>query len=87
VRARAAQSKTAALEESLSRLQASNPDIAQHIKSEADARERLAEVTRQLDTYVSYFGDLASAPEHAQRQAEEIHKLKLQVEQHSQVCM
>lgn len=62
------------------------------MKLEAEARQRLADVEKQLERYKSVYGDASSLPpdvkalsEQLQRKNEENDKLKLQEKQREQV--
>jgi E3 ubiquitin-protein ligase BRE1 len=82
---RAAESKAQALDQSLSGLQSTNAEIAQCVKSEADARQQLSESNTRLQAYASMFGDLSNAPADAKAREDELQRLRLQVSQNDQV--
>ncbi|KAG6831681.1 hypothetical protein H0H92_008324 [Tricholoma furcatifolium] len=90
-RAAAAEKRISVLEQSLSNCNTSHPDMAEHIKGEADAVQKLAEVQAQLDKYKAVYGDSSALPADASKLAqqlqlkeEEVRKLRLQQVQHSQ---
>jgi E3 ubiquitin-protein ligase BRE1 len=75
-------------------LDASAPDAAAHCRAEAEARAQLAEATVQLERCRAVLGDLSTLPPDAaqlatqlQAKEEEARTLRMQVEQHAQVCV
>lgn len=82
------------LEASLSLLQKEHPDITQHVHSEANIRERLIHVERELDRYRATYGEssIAFPPDagelsHRLRQKDgELRELRLQLSQRDEVC-
>ncbi|KAG6898158.1 hypothetical protein C0992_004145 [Termitomyces sp. T32_za158] len=93
-RAAAAEQRTSILEKSLSKYQESYPDVAEHLKTEADALQRLAEMQAQLDKYKRVYGDASGLPpdtsallEQLRNKEEEVQKLRLQDSQHTQAEM
>ncbi|KAG5733688.1 E3 ubiquitin-protein ligase BRE1 [Termitomyces sp. T112] len=90
-RAVVAEQRVSILEHSLSKYQDAHPDIAEHLKAEADALQRLADVQAQLEKYKRVYGDASGLPpdtsalaEQLRRKEEEVHKLRLQDTQHTQ---
>ncbi|KAG5353505.1 hypothetical protein C0989_006319 [Termitomyces sp. Mn162] len=90
-RAVVAEQRASILEQSLSKYQDAHPDIAEHLKAEADALQRLADVQAQLEKYKRVYGDASGLPpdtsalaEQLRRKEEEVHKLRLQDTQHTQ---
>ncbi|OBZ67158.1 E3 ubiquitin-protein ligase BRE1 [Grifola frondosa] len=86
-----AEERARSLEKSLSSLQEKHPDVAQHVKNEAQVRQQLAEVQKQLEKYRIVYGDASSLPAEAQSLSEqlqqkqsEIEKLQLQEKQRGQ---
>ncbi|GLB37588.1 putative BRE1 E3 ubiquitin ligase [Lyophyllum shimeji] len=83
-RAAAADERVAALEETLSKYQGDHPDVAEHMKAEANALEKLAEAQSQLEKYKAVYGDPSSLPpdvstlaEQLRHKEEEIQKLRV----------
>jgi E3 ubiquitin-protein ligase BRE1 len=90
----ASESRTAALEATLQVLDASAPDAAAHCRAEAEARAQLAEANVQLERCRAVLGDPSTLPPDAaqlaaqlQAKEEEARTLRMQVEQHAQVCL
>lgn len=90
--ASAAEQRVSILEKSLSKYQETHPDVAEHLKTEADALQRLAEVQAQLNKYKRVYGDASGLPpdtsvlvEQLRHKEEEVQKLRLQDSQHTQV--
>ncbi|KAG6867824.1 hypothetical protein C0993_010583 [Termitomyces sp. T159_Od127] len=90
-RAVAAEQRASILEKSLAKYQESHPDVAEHLQTEADALQRLAEVQAQLDKYKRVYGDTSGLPpdtsallEQLRHKEEEVQKLRLQDSQHTQ---
>ncbi|KZT26692.1 hypothetical protein NEOLEDRAFT_1155451 [Neolentinus lepideus HHB14362 ss-1] len=76
-----------ALQESLSSLSQDHPDVAQHIQSEAEARQQIAQLAKELERYQSIFGDFSSSPDLSSQlrsKEDELQKLKLQLKQQTQ---
>jgi E3 ubiquitin-protein ligase BRE1 len=83
--------RLAALEEVLSKLNQDHPDVAQHVQSEAEALQKLAETTKQLTKYQTVYGELSSTrPDVSQmanelrRKEDELRRLRLLDSQHAQ---
>ncbi|KIJ67989.1 hypothetical protein HYDPIDRAFT_83645 [Hydnomerulius pinastri MD-312] len=78
--------KSTAFQQALSTLQQEHPDVAQHIASEADAREELARSSMELARYRSIFGEPSSEALAQQLQAKEseLKTLRLLTEQQAQ---
>jgi E3 ubiquitin-protein ligase BRE1 len=75
-------------------LDASAPDAAAHCRAEAEARAQLAEANVQLERCRAVLGDPSTLPPDAaqlaaqlQAKEEEARTLRMQVEQHAQVCL
>ncbi|KAF8070613.1 BRE1 E3 ubiquitin ligase-domain-containing protein [Lyophyllum atratum] len=90
-RAAAAENRAAAMEQSWSKYQDDHPDVAEHMKAEADALQKLVEVQAQLKKYKTVYGDPSSLPsnsstlsEQLRQKEEEIQKLRLLDIQHTQ---
>jgi E3 ubiquitin-protein ligase BRE1 len=82
-----------ALEESLSCFDDDHPEIRQHVTAEAEARQQLAGVTKQLEKYQSVYGDSSTLPPDAQqlsdqlrKKEDEMQKLRLSDIQRGEVC-
>jgi E3 ubiquitin-protein ligase BRE1 len=78
----------------LEKLDQSSPDTAQHARAEAEARQQLADATKELDRWRTTFGHATDLPPDAAQLAkqlrakeDELAKARLQVTQHSQVCL
>ena len=88
-----AERRTSALEQSLAGLDHEHPDIVRHIKMEAEARQKLAEATAELERYRRIHGDsslpldLSRLAEQLKRKDDELQQLHLVKEQQSQVWM
>jgi len=83
-RVAAAESRAAALEQSLSRFDNDHPEIRQHITAEAEARQQLADVKKQLEKYQSVYGDSSTLSpdvqqlsDQLQQKEDEMQKLRL----------
>ncbi|KAH7911989.1 BRE1 E3 ubiquitin ligase-domain-containing protein [Hygrophoropsis aurantiaca] len=59
---RVAESKSAALVQSLASLQIEHPDVEKHIQAEANVRQQLADTLKELEQYRSVFGPPSSLP-------------------------
>jgi hypothetical protein len=88
----ASEARTAALEDTISTLADTSPDVAVLRKAEADLRQQLGDTSKQLDQCRSILGDISNLPPDAVHLAnqlkmkeEELRQLRLEVEQHSQV--
>lgn len=89
----AAENRAVAVENSLSFFQEEHPDIIQHMRAEAEAREQLASVTKLLQKYQLIYGDsssvltpdLQSLSTRLQEREHEIQNLRLLEKQHEQV--
>lgn len=89
----AAEDKVAALQQALSDIQENNPDAAAQVKVEADLREELTQVRRQLEKFQAIYGDASSAlspdlqhlSQQLQEKEAELQKLRLQERQRDQV--
>ncbi|EPQ57301.1 hypothetical protein GLOTRDRAFT_137657 [Gloeophyllum trabeum ATCC 11539] len=84
-----AETKLSALQESLSSLNQEHPDVAQHVQSEAEAREQVAQLSKELEKYRSIYGDASSgsssdSPGQLREKEEELQKLRLQLKQQTQ---
>ncbi|KAI0031751.1 hypothetical protein K488DRAFT_86539 [Vararia minispora EC-137] len=86
-----AESEVAVLRSTLENLDATNPDLAEHIRSEADVRRQLAEVSNLLARYKATYGESSTLPpethelsERLQDKEGELKALKLQVAQREQ---
>ncbi|CAL1706865.1 unnamed protein product [Somion occarium] len=77
---RAAEDRATSLEQSLSFFQEEHPDVVQHMQREVEAKQELAEVSRQLKEYRSTLSslppDLQSLTEQLKQKDEEIEQLK-----------
>ncbi|KAG6903108.1 hypothetical protein C0995_006295 [Termitomyces sp. Mi166 len=90
-RAATAERQASIVEKLLLKYQEARPDMAEHLKTEADALQRLAEVQAQLDQYKRVYGDASGLPtdtsalaEQLRHKEEEVEKLRLQDAQHTQ---
>ncbi|KAK7472721.1 E3 ubiquitin-protein ligase bre1 [Stygiomarasmius scandens] len=90
-RADATESKLAAYEEALSKLDENHPDLGKHLKAEADALSKLSDISAHLAKYQSLYGDLSSMSPDLSRLAaalqekeDELHRLRLLDSQRSQ---
>ncbi|TFK54161.1 hypothetical protein OE88DRAFT_1732858 [Heliocybe sulcata] len=84
-----AETEVTALKESLASLSTHHPDVAQHIQSEAEARQRATDLAKELEKYQSIFGDISSAsasdlPGQMRAKDDELQKLRLQLQQQTQ---
>ncbi|KAJ3767436.1 hypothetical protein FB446DRAFT_328512 [Lentinula raphanica] len=84
------ENRLSALEEVLAKLNQDHPDVARHIRSEAEAQQKLVQIKTQLDQYQSIYGKLdATAPDslqsELQRKEDELRRLGLLDAQHAQV--
>jgi E3 ubiquitin-protein ligase BRE1 len=85
----AAESKAVSLEKTLAGLH--GPDVVRHIKLEAETRQKLSEVTAQLENYQRIYGDSSLPPDlsrlakQLKQKDEEIQQLRLIKDQQSQV--
>ena len=84
-----AEERAAALEKSLASFQGGRGDIA---RSEAEARQQLAHVQKQLEKYQAVYGDASSMPpdtaqlsKQLQSKQDELDKLHLQDKEREQV--
>ena len=87
-----AEARAASFEQSLSRFDEDHPEVRQHITAEAEARQQLADVTKQLEKYQSVYGDSSTLPpdvqqlsEQLQRQEAEVLRLRLLDKQRGEV--
>ncbi|KAJ3759134.1 hypothetical protein EV360DRAFT_42489 [Lentinula raphanica] len=83
------ENRLSALEEVLAKLNQDHPDVSQHIRSEAEAQQKLVQIKTQLDQYQSIYGKLdATAPDslqsELQRKEDELRRLRLLDAQHAQ---
>ncbi|KAJ3755625.1 hypothetical protein EV360DRAFT_85738 [Lentinula raphanica] len=83
------ENRLSALEEVLAKLNQDHPDVARHIRSEAEAQQKLVQIKTQLDQYQSIYGKLdATAPDslqsELQRKEDELRRLRLLDAQHAQ---
>ncbi|KII92834.1 hypothetical protein PLICRDRAFT_51174 [Plicaturopsis crispa FD-325 SS-3] len=67
-----AEASAEAQKQSLSFFEDDHPDIVKHMKLEADARQQLAAVTKELATYKSVYGDVSTLPPDSQALAEQL---------------
>lgn len=81
-----------ALETALSTLSNDYPDIAQHIQAEAEARQKLIETTKRLESYQNVYGESSSLPADVQalsaqlrKKEQELEKMRLEDTRHIQV--
>ena len=87
----AAEGRTTALEKTLVGFQVDRPDILRHIKLEAETRQKLSEVTAQLENYQRVYGDSSIPPDLSliakqfKQKDEELQQLRLIKDQQSQV--
>jgi hypothetical protein len=88
----AAESRASALEQSFAMFDDDHPDIMKHIKAETEAREQLADITKQLEKYQSIYGDLSQLPPDVQGleaqlrlKEDEVQRLQLVDKQRAQV--
>jgi len=79
-----AETQVASLEQTLSGFDHDHPEIRQHVTGEAEARQQLANVTKQLEKYQSVYGDSSTLPpdvqqllDQLQQKEDEIRKLRL----------
>ena len=79
-----AEARAASLEQSVSRFDDGHPEVRQYITAEAEARQQLADVTKQLEKYQSVYGDSSTLPldvqqlsDQLQRKEDEVQKLRL----------
>ncbi|KAJ6499055.1 BRE1 E3 ubiquitin ligase-domain-containing protein [Mycena sanguinolenta] len=84
-----AEQRAAAVNQTLSIFQDDHPNVVQHMEAEANALQKLAAVTAELENYQKSYGELSSLnPDAAQLaekvrvQEEEIKRLRLKDEQH-----
>jgi len=89
----AAEDRNAALAQTLSDFQKDNPTVVEHMKVEADALQRLAEVEAQLAKYKSVYGDsstfspdVSKLSEQLRQKEDELQKHRLLEIQRTQVC-
>ncbi|TFK44380.1 hypothetical protein BDQ12DRAFT_672875 [Crucibulum laeve] len=76
-----AERRIAALEQTFSVYQDDHPDVVRHMKAEADALQKLSEVTSQLERYQKVYGDCSTlAPDVAQL-AEQLKRKETELEQ------
>ncbi|KAJ3840279.1 hypothetical protein F5878DRAFT_675071, partial [Lentinula raphanica] len=83
------ENRLSALEEVLAKLNQDHPDVSHHIRSEAEAQQKLVQIKTQLDQYQSIYGKLdATAPDslqsELQRKEDELRRLRLLDAQHAQ---
>ncbi|KAI0048255.1 hypothetical protein FA95DRAFT_1678426 [Auriscalpium vulgare] len=69
-----AEERVSALEKQLSYFEVDNPDIVRHMRSEAEARQQLAEATKVLSRYKSTYGEPSTLPPDTQRLSEQLRK-------------
>ncbi|KIM91914.1 hypothetical protein PILCRDRAFT_809908 [Piloderma croceum F 1598] len=74
-----AEARAASLEQSLSRFDEDHPEVRQHITAEAEARQQLADVTKQLEKYQSVYGDSSSLPPDVQQLSEQLQRQEAEV--------
>jgi E3 ubiquitin-protein ligase BRE1 len=86
--------RVASLEQSLSRFDNDHPEVRQHITAEAEARQQLADVTKQLEKYRSVYGDSSTLSpdvqqlsDQLQRREDEVQKLRLLDTQRGEVSV
>ncbi|KAF8904461.1 hypothetical protein CPB84DRAFT_1845408 [Gymnopilus junonius] len=76
-----AENRLAVLEKTFSIYQNDNPDVAQHMKAEAEAIERLSQVNADLEKYERTYGPLASLPPDVTQLAEQLRLKERELEQ------
>ncbi|KAJ3869772.1 hypothetical protein EV359DRAFT_29186 [Lentinula novae-zelandiae] len=91
IQARLSETETrlASHEEVLAKLNHDHPNVAHYVKSEVEARQKLAEVTAQLIKYQSLYGELSSVQPDSlanelQRKEDELRRSRLLNAQHAQ---
>ncbi|PFH53827.1 hypothetical protein AMATHDRAFT_136911 [Amanita thiersii Skay4041] len=67
-----AEARVTALEQSLAIFQDDHPDVVEHMRSEAEARMKLAEVTAQLEKYQRVYGNSSTLPPDVSHLAEQL---------------
>ncbi|KAJ7268745.1 BRE1 E3 ubiquitin ligase-domain-containing protein [Mycena haematopus] len=84
-----AEQRAAAVNQTLSIFQDDHPNVVQHMEAEANALQKLAAATAELENYRKTYGDLSSLnpdvaylAEKVRVQEEEIKRLRLKDEQH-----
>jgi regulatory protein YycH of two-component signal transduction system YycFG len=89
---RVAESRAEALEQTVSICEASNPDLAQHARNEAELLERVNELSAKLQRYQLLYGDtsaqspdLADLMRRLEDRDRELEALRLVDSQHEQV--
>jgi E3 ubiquitin-protein ligase BRE1 len=89
----AAEDRATVLEQSLSSFSSDQPNIAKHMKAEAEVRQQLSDVEAQLEKYKAVYGDPSTFPpdvckltEQLQQKEDENQRLRLSDTQRSQVC-
>ncbi|KAF8635226.1 hypothetical protein AX17_004001 [Amanita inopinata Kibby_2008] len=80
-RALAAESRVAALEEMLAMLQGDQSDVVQHMKAEANTRQKLSEVTAELERYQRIYGNSSSLPPDVSQLAEQLQQKENELQQ------
>jgi E3 ubiquitin-protein ligase BRE1 len=90
----AAELRAASLEQSLSGFDNDHPEVRQHITAEAEARQQLTDVTKQLKKYQSVYGNSSTLPpdvqqlsDQLQHKEEEIQRLRLLDAQRGEVSV
>jgi len=80
----AAESRADSLEQSLSCLDNDDPEARQYVSAEAEVRQQLADVTKQLEKYQSIYGDSSALPpdvkqlsDQLQQKEDEVQRLRL----------
>ncbi|KAI0071770.1 BRE1-domain-containing protein [Panus rudis PR-1116 ss-1] len=77
----ASEDRAKSLESSLAFFQEDHPDVAQHMRNEAEAKQQLAEISRRLEKYKSTFGEnLSSLPSDVQSLTEQLKQKESEVE-------
>lgn len=90
---RQAEARIAALERTFATYQSDQPDIAQHMRAEADAIEQLSRLKTELDKYQRTYGplsthspDVTQLVEKLRSKEEELENLRLLEKQRKEVC-
>lgn len=70
-----------ALEKAFSTYQSDHPDVAQHMKTEAEAIEQLSQVKTELEKYERTYGPLSTLPPDASHLAAQLTSKERELEQ------
>ncbi|KAF8638048.1 hypothetical protein AX16_010680 [Volvariella volvacea WC 439] len=71
-RLKQAEARSSAMEDTLRLLDQNHPDIAKHMRAEAEARQMLEKVIEDLQRYKSAYGDLSTLPPEAAQLAQQL---------------